>query len=143
MRFVQLTTKYWDEFGDKRPGWLNLGYNLPPGCGVSNDSSICPKGSLDPAKGVPLCQHCPEGAEPWSYYDWMFSMKPGVFGIIPGIANPSGIALVIALSIMVVCSLPFVRRGGYFEVKLTMWCHTMQYNVLQMITCRIILLDTP
>ena len=43
-------------------------------------------------------------------------MRPGVFGLIGGIANPSGVALILILSTMVICSLPFVRRGGYFEV---------------------------
>jgi len=33
-----------------------------------------------------------------------------------GIANPSGVALIIILTIMFVCSLPFVRRRGHFEI---------------------------
>ena len=32
------------------------------------------------------------------------------------IANITGIALIGILTVMVVCSMPFVRRGGYFEV---------------------------
>ena len=118
VRFVQLTTKYWEPFGDKRPGWLNLGYNIPPGCTVSNVTSNCPDGFLNSQEGVTLCQYCPDGAEPWSYYEWILTMKPGVFGLIHGIANPTGVALMIVMTIMVVCSLPFVRRGGYFEVML-------------------------
>ena len=43
-------------------------------------------------------------------------MRPGIFGLIPGIANITGIALIGILTVMVVCSMPFVRRGGYFEV---------------------------
>ena len=115
---MQLTTKYWEEFGDKSPGWLNLNYNIPPGCTVSNLTEVCQSvGSpLDPAAGVKLCQVCKDGFGPWTYYDWLFTMKPGVFGLLGGIANPSGIALMIIMTIMVVCSLPFVRRGGYFEV---------------------------
>ena len=118
VRFVQLTTKYWEEFGDKRPGWLNLGYNLPPGCTLSNITSNCPDGFLDPKSGVSFCQYCPGDAEPWSYYEWLLTMKPGIFGLIHGIANPTGISLMIVMTIMVVCSLPFVRRGGYFEVRI-------------------------
>ena len=41
-----------------------------------------------------------------------------MFGLVHGIANISGIALMASLTIMVVCSLPFVRRGGYFEVRI-------------------------
>jgi hypothetical protein len=94
-----------------------LGYRLPPGCTVSNITSECPEGFLNPQQNVTLCQICPGDAEPWSYYEWLFTMKPHVFGLIPGIANVSGIMLMVSMTIMVVCSLPFVRRGGYFEVR--------------------------
>ena len=73
---------------------------------------------MNPKEGVDYCQYCPDDAEPWSYYEWLFTMKPGVFGLIHGMANPTGISLMIVMTIMVVCSLPFVRRGGYFEVML-------------------------
>jgi len=117
-RFVQLTSHYWEDFGHQRPGWLNLNYNLPPGCTVSNSTDLCQSvGSpLQPAAGVLLCQVCDEDSRPWTYYEWLFTTKPGVFGLIGGVANPSGIALMAIMAIMVVCSLPFVRRGGYFEV---------------------------
>ena len=115
-RFLQLTTKYWEEFGDARPGWLNLGYHLPPGCILTDDASQCPQGFLDPSRNVTHCQYCPGDAEPWSYYEWLLTMKPGIFGMIHGMANLSGVALMGALTIMVVCSLPIVRRGGHFEV---------------------------
>ena len=116
-RFVQLTTKYWEEFGDQRPGWLNLGYNLPPGCTLSTNASQCPEGFLlgNSQGDVAACQYCPD-SDPWSYYEWILTMKPGVFGMPHGVANPTGVALMSVLTIMVVCSLPFVRRGGYFEV---------------------------
>ena len=42
--------------------------------------------------------------------------RPGVFGLIHGVANPTGIALIIILTIMVICSMDFVRRSGYFQV---------------------------
>ena len=69
-----------------------LGYNLPP------------NGTL------------------WGYHDWIFTTRPGVFGIIPGCANPTGVALIIILTIMGVCSMPFVRRSGRFEVRLQTSC---------------------
>ena len=33
-----------------------------------------------------------------------------------GFANPTGVALIIILTLMVVCSLSFVRRSGYFQI---------------------------
>ncbi len=43
--------------------------------------------------------------------------KPHVFGLIPGWANPTGVVLMCIIVVMVICSMPFVRRGGYFEVR--------------------------
>ena len=54
VRFAQLTTTYWEPFGPERPGWLNLGYDLPPGCTVANTSSSCPQGVLQPELNVTL-----------------------------------------------------------------------------------------
>ena len=118
VRLVQLTTQYWEPFGPARPGWLNLGYNLPVNCTLSNLTSVCPPGSLDAALNVTLCQVCDKslGASPYTYYEWLFTMKPGMFGLYPGIANLTGVSLIVILTLMVVCSLPFVRRGGQFEV---------------------------
>lgn len=117
VRFVQLTSKYWEPFGTARPGWKNLGYNLPQGCYISNLTSECPSGVLDPSLNVTACQVCPTGSRgPWTYYEWLLTMQPGVFGIYPGIANVTGVSLIIILTLMVVCSMPFVRRGGQFEV---------------------------
>jgi hypothetical protein len=119
VRFVQLTTSYWEPFGPARPGWMNLGYRLPEGCTVSNLTSVCPPGIIDPSLNVTLCQVCPEDVGyggPWTLYDWLFTMRPGVFGLLPGIANVTGVALIAVLTLMVLCSMPFVRRGGYFEV---------------------------
>ena len=129
VRFLQLTSKYWEEFGDDRPGWKNLQYHLPSGCVITNNSSKCPEGFLNPQANVTYCQYCPDGADPWSYYEWILTMKPGVFGLIHGFANPTGIALIICLSVMVLCSMPFVRRGGYFEVYM---CTTFKCNKLYM-----------
>ena len=46
----------------------------------------------------------------------MFTTRPGVFGLVGGFANPSGVALIVILTLMVVGSLSFVRRGGYFQI---------------------------
>ena len=46
----------------------------------------------------------------------MFTARPGVFGLVGGFANPTGVALIIILTVMVICSMSFVRRGGYFQV---------------------------
>ena len=41
VRFAQLTSKYWEDFGHLRPGWKNLNYNLPTGRTLSNSSDVC------------------------------------------------------------------------------------------------------
>lgn len=55
--------------------------------------------------------------------EWLFTSKPGLFGLIAGFANPTGIILFVILMIMFICSLPFVRRGGSFEVFY--WTHLL------------------
>ena len=62
-------------------------------------------------------QMCNENGTKWNYGEWLFTSKPGVFGIIGGCANPTGVALISILTIMVLCSLPCVRRSGRFEVS--------------------------
>lgn len=54
----------------------------------------------------------------YTIYEWLFTSKPGLFGLISGWANPTGVALTIILLIMVPCSQKFVRRGGCFEVNI-------------------------
>lgn len=60
----------------------------------------------------------------WTYLDFLFVPEPtsqkGVLslGLVPGYAFNTGVALMMILTIMVICSLPFVRRGGCFEVKI-------------------------
>lgn len=49
--------------------------------------------------------------------EWIFTAKPGLFGLVAGWANPTGVILFVILCIMCVCSLAFVRRGGCFEVN--------------------------
>uniref|UniRef100_A0A4Y0BJG2 NADPH oxidase n=1 Tax=Anopheles funestus TaxID=62324 RepID=A0A4Y0BJG2_ANOFN len=55
--------------------------------------------------------------------EWLFTARPGLFGLIGGCANPTGIVLVLILLIMFICSQPFVRRGGSFEVFY--WTHLL------------------
>ncbi len=47
----------------------------------------------------------------------LFTSKPGLFGLMGGAANPTGVALVVILAVMVVCSMKWMRKGGYFEVS--------------------------
>jgi len=129
VKFVQLTYKYWEDYYGK--GTILTLYKPPPGCSVVTDMSsplveYCPPGALDVPDGVNpdyiynngsfLCQACTEEGRLWSYGEWIFTMQPHMFGMMHGIANPSGVALIIILTIMFVCSLPFVRRRGHFEI---------------------------
>nr|WOX60328.1 NADPH oxidase [Eriocheir sinensis] len=58
-----------------------------------------------------------------TYAELIFTLCPELFGLYEGIANPTGVALMIILTVMVVCSLPFVRKSGYFEVFY--WTHLL------------------
>ena len=53
----------------------------------------------------------------YPFSDWLFTMKPGLFGLFGGIANPTGVALLVILTVMVISSMKWVRKGGYFEVR--------------------------
>ena len=55
--------------------------------------------------------------------EWLLTDRPGLFGLVPGCANPTGVALFIILLIMFICSQPFVRRKGSFEVFY--WTHLL------------------
>lgn len=55
--------------------------------------------------------------------EWFFTARPGLFGLIGGVANPTGFALFVILLIMFICSQPFVRRKGSFEVFY--WTHLL------------------
>ncbi|KAG5871550.1 hypothetical protein JTB14_011317 [Gonioctena quinquepunctata] len=48
--------------------------------------------------------------------EWLFTSRPGLFGLIGGVANPTGIALFVILIVIVISSQAFVRRGGCFEI---------------------------
>ena len=53
---------------------------------------------------------------PWTYFEWLLTYRPNALGLMDGIAYPTGVALLSVLTIMIICSLPFIRRGGHFEV---------------------------
>ncbi|XP_043282159.1 NADPH oxidase 5 [Venturia canescens] len=55
--------------------------------------------------------------------EWLLTSKPGLFGLVGGSANPTGVALLVILIVMSLCSMPFVRRGGCFEVFY--WSHLL------------------
>lgn len=62
-------------------------------------------------------------ADNYTLAEFFFTSRPGLFGLIGGWANPTGFALIVILMVMFVCSLPFVRRGGSFEVFY--WTHLL------------------
>ncbi|KAJ8708509.1 hypothetical protein PYW07_010634 [Mythimna separata] len=56
-------------------------------------------------------------ANNYTLSEWLLTEKPGLFGMVGGCANPTGVALAAILLVMFVCSQPFIRRGGSFEVR--------------------------
>lgn len=59
----------------------------------------------------------------YTLYEWLLTERPGLFGLIGGCANPTGVALFIILVVIFVCSQPFIRRGGSFEIFY--WTHLL------------------
>ncbi|XP_076766799.1 NADPH oxidase [Xylocopa sonorina] len=55
--------------------------------------------------------------------EWVLTDRPGLFGLVKGYANPTGVVLVILLAIIMLCSMPCVRRGGCFEIFY--WSHLL------------------
>lgn len=49
--------------------------------------------------------------------EWLLTARPGLFGLVGGWANPTGVSLLVVLAIMFVCSQSFVRRRGSFKVS--------------------------
>ena len=56
----------------------------------------------------------------------MLTAKPQYFGLIPGTALPTGVGLLVILLIMFICSMKWVRKGGYFEVN------TLQFVLVEL-----------
>ncbi len=59
---------------------------------------------------------CDDPGHAFSYIDWVFTMRPGVFGLIGGLANPTGVALIIIDTFMTVGSLPAIRKSRFVRV---------------------------
>lgn len=62
-------------------------------------------------------------ANNYTMTEWLLTSRPGLFGLCAGWANPTGIILALILLVMFVCSQPFVRRGGSFEIFY--WTHLL------------------
>ena len=120
VKYLLMTYKYWQiHFGDP----LKV-YHAPESCFfvTENDTSFnCSKpaglsvGQNISYPGPWLCQVGPD-CQPWSYTDWLLTTRPGLFGLLPGWANPTGVGLMATMIVIFTCSLPFVRRRGHFEV---------------------------
>ena len=128
VKFLQLNYKYWEDYyGVDTP--LTL-YSAPEGCTIveseSPNSQHCLPGSLDFPSGVNpnclynngdfVCQSCNSTGTPWTYADWIFTTRPHMFGLINGIASPTGVVLICILTVMFFCSLPLIRRRGHFNL---------------------------
>jgi len=122
IKFIHLSWNYWTEY-NAYPIFM---YTLPEGCklvrSVDEEAVNCAPGSLDIPRNVhedvyrniTVCQVCTFG-EPFTYTEWILTKKHGMFGM-GGCANVTGVALMLILVIMFVCSLPFVRKSGHFQV---------------------------
>ena len=99
VKFLQLSSSYWSD-------WTQLGYNPPPNCRIAVNESCPAEALLAPGeffKNITLthCQICTDGAEPYSYLEWIFTVSPGLFGYPNGVACITGVCLLFILSIMV------------------------------------------
>lgn len=62
-------------------------------------------------------------AQNYTVCQWLFTSTPNLFGLVSGWANPTGFALFFILLVMFVCSQPFIRRKGSFEIFY--WTHLL------------------
>ncbi|XP_028167953.1 NADPH oxidase 5, partial [Ostrinia furnacalis] len=62
-------------------------------------------------------------ANNYTLNEWLLTSRPGLFGLVSGCANPTGVALCLVLAIVFGCSQPCIRRGGSFEVFY--WTHLL------------------
>ena len=130
VKFIQLSWNYWYDYSHYP---LDL-YNIPEGCQLvsidQEESKLCQTGSLemperinhDVSRNITVCQACITG-KPYAYYEWILTTRPGMFGMA-GCGSASGVGLFFVLLIMFICSLPFVRRSGHFQV---FYCSHMLY----------------
>ena len=73
----------------------------------------------------------------WTAWDWLMTSSPELFGLVAGLANPTGIVLLIILGIMFVCSMKWVRKSGNFEVDITFIYHQRDKLTLNIFRCSI------
>ena len=59
----------------------------------------------------------PEADKALKYWEYLFTLKGPLGYLIPGFAFLSGDIILVITIIMVICSMPFVRRSGKFEVS--------------------------
>ncbi|XP_017779285.1 PREDICTED: NADPH oxidase 5 [Nicrophorus vespilloides] len=62
-------------------------------------------------------------AKNFTVTDWLFTSKPKLFGLIEGVANPTGVALFVILLVLFLCCQAFVRKSGFFEIFY--WTHLL------------------
>ena len=55
-------------------------------------------------------------ADRFEYWEYLFTTRPNI-GWIWGLAPLSGVILDVILAIMIVLSMNFVRKSGYFQVS--------------------------
>ncbi len=63
----------------------------------------------------------------FTFSEWLFTSKPGVFGLFPGWAMPTGAGIVVVMIIMGLGALPWIRRKGHFEV--CTFGHLIKHNL--------------
>ena len=128
VKYLQMTYSYWEAHWGKDNVFNQ--YHPPDHCQILSgleNMTKCDPDSLIVPEGVhgdimfnngnfTHCEVCEEGYERYSYSQWMLSFHPGLFGLYGGIANPAGIGLFLVMITIFVCSLPFVRRTGHFEL---------------------------
>ena len=62
------------------------------------------------------CQVKEFDGDEYSYTEWIFTTKPGLFGYPGGIACITGVILIVVLTLIVGFALPCIRRSGHFEL---------------------------
>ncbi|KRT82268.1 hypothetical protein AMK59_4019 [Oryctes borbonicus] len=95
---------------------------------------ILEKNSLINANDTEECS--PNHTQTCTATDFLLTTKPGFGGLVPGLAFPTGIVLVVILTVIFICSQPFVRRRGSFEVFY--WTHTLYipFWILLILHCK-------
>ena len=125
IKFVQMNYDYWRvHYGlpadSNVTELVKVMYTAPDGCTVTKDY---PEGSIPEYRDMTIAtpsdewhwQVCEE-SEPWTYADWMLTDRPKALGLIGGFANPTGLTLLVILTTIFICALPFIRRTGHFHV---------------------------